>query len=324
MRVLLIDVDSTIPNIALMKISAYHKSKGDTVGFNISDPDKIYASVIFKKNKHMVDGLHMMYPDAEIDIGGSGYSLTKRLPEEIELETPDYSIYPDCDRYLGFTSRGCIRHCYFCIVHDKEGDWHPDRCKYGCSAKDLLRGMIDDYDAPKLRFNKLEMLDNNILSNKQWFFEVTDAILELEKRTKKRMHIDFNQGLDVRLLDDDIAERLSKMCYINTIKFAFDTMSVKDAVLKGIDCLNRHGVGVRRRVMFYVYVHDDDHFEDAYERVMILKNAGATPYIMLNQDVPHSRRMKDLKRWCRPWMFWVSDFENYIMHYTKQMSKVNK
>lgn len=72
MKVLLIDVDSTIPNLALMKISAYHKARGDEVGFNISDPDKIYASVIFKKNRHHVDGLRMFYPNAELDIGEIG------------------------------------------------------------------------------------------------------------------------------------------------------------------------------------------------------------------------------------------------------------
>lgn len=120
-NVLLIDIDSKIPNLALMKISHYHKDRRDNVGFNISNPDKIYASVIFKKNKHKVDGLHLMYPDAEIDIGGSGYDLHKSLPQEIEDLSPDYSLYPDCDTYYGFVSRGCIRNCHFYIVPKKEG-----------------------------------------------------------------------------------------------------------------------------------------------------------------------------------------------------------
>ena len=72
MNVLLVDVDSKIPNIALMKIAAYHRSIGDNVGFNVSDPDKIYASCVFKKNRHKVDGLPFLYPDAEIDLGGGG------------------------------------------------------------------------------------------------------------------------------------------------------------------------------------------------------------------------------------------------------------
>ena len=181
--------------------------------------------------------------------------------------------------------------------------------------------MIDDYDAPRLRFNKLELLDNNILSNKQWFFEVTDAILELEKRTKRRMRIDFNQGLDIRLIDSEIAERLSKMSYINAIKFAFDSMGVKDAVLRGIDILNAGGISVRNKCFFYVYVHDDDQFDDAYERCMILKEHNATPYIMLNQDAEHTRRLRNLKKWCRPWTFWTIDFKDYLSNYSKKMKK---
>lgn len=120
-RILLIDADSTIPNLALMKISAYHKAIGDIVGFDVEDPDKVYCSIIFKKNRHMADGLRFLYPNADIDIGGSGYDLKKTLPDCIESMTPDYTIYPDNKSYYGFTSRGCIRHCPFCIVHDKEG-----------------------------------------------------------------------------------------------------------------------------------------------------------------------------------------------------------
>lgn len=76
MRVLLVDIDSKIPNLALMKIARYHRMQGDEVGFNIPNPDKVYASVIFKRNRHKVDGLRLFYPDADINIGGSGYDLS--------------------------------------------------------------------------------------------------------------------------------------------------------------------------------------------------------------------------------------------------------
>ena len=71
-KVLLIDVDSTIPNLALMKISTWKKSQGCTVGFDVSDPDEIYASCVFAKNKHKLDGLKFLYPNAKIDLGGGG------------------------------------------------------------------------------------------------------------------------------------------------------------------------------------------------------------------------------------------------------------
>lgn len=297
MKVLLIDVDSTIPNLALMKISAYHKSIGDVVGFDVSDPDKVYASVIFKKNRHLVDGLRIFYPDAEIDIGGSGYDLDKKLPDCIERMTPDYDLYPECDRFYGFTTRGCIRNCPFCIVPKKEG---KIRLIYD-STYDALMNITGGNSR---RYNKIEFLDNNILARKNWFFRLCRML-------EGRFLVDFNQGLDIRLMDDHIAKTLAKLKPITCWKFAFDDMQYRDAVSKGIDTLNRNGVRVRNKVMFYVYVNDDDHVDDALDRCRILKEHGATPYIMLNQDVKHTKRMKDLKRWCRPWIFWSIDFKDY-------------
>lgn len=297
MKVLLIDVDSTIPNLALMKISAYHKSVGDEVGFHVSDPDKVYASVIFKKNKHLVDGLKFLYPDAELDIGGSGYDLTKKLPDQIESMSPDYDLYPECDRFYGFTTRGCIRNCPFCIVPRKEG-------KIKQIYKNPLDALVEITGGHPRRFNKIEFLDNNILSRKNWFFGLCRMI-------EGRYLVDFNQGLDIRLMDSNVAKELAKQKPITCWKFAFDNIDYKDSVLEGIDILNANGVNVRTKVMFYVYVHDDDSFDDALERCRILKEHGATPYIMLNQDVKHTKRMKDLKRWCRPWIFWSIDFKDY-------------
>lgn len=298
MKVLLIDVDSTIPNLALMKISAYHKSIGDEVGFHINDPEKVYASVIFKKNKHLVDGLKFLYPDAELDIGGSGYDLTKKLPDQIESMSPDYDLYPDCDRYYGFTTRGCIRNCPFCIVPRKEGKFRTNYVSPFVALANITNGYSRQY-------NKIEFLDNNILAKKKWFYQLCDILKQ------RNLLVDFNQGLDIRLVDDDVARHLAKLKPITCWKFAFDNIKYKDSVLKGIEILNRNGVCVRNKVMFYVYVHDDEHVDDALERCRILKEHGATPYIMLNQDVKHTKRMKKLKRWCRPWIFWSIDFNDY-------------
>lgn len=303
MKVLLVNVDSKIPNLALMKISAYHKSIGDEVGFNVTDPDKIYASVVFNKNRHLVDGLHYWYPDAEIDIGGSGYSLSKRLPQEIDCMTPDYSIYPTCDSFYGFTTRGCIRNCYFCIVHKKEGKFH----RLYDTQRDALAGLgVDD------RFDRITFLDNNILADKDWFMELTDGL------TQK---IDFNQGLDARLLDSEIATRLSELTPISCWKFAFDSMSVKDDVLNAIQLLNDAGISTRSKVMFYVYCHDDQQVNDAVERCNILKANNTTAYAMLNQDTHQTVRMKALKRWTRPYIFWSIDFKEYSTICKKELAE---
>lgn len=192
-NILLIDIDSKIPNLALMKLSAYHKSIVDnviliTLGENVSgislkdvSPDKIYASIIFKKNKHLVDGLRFNYPNTEIVIGGSGYDLNSKLPDYVDNMKPDYNIYQNCDSGLGYTTRGCNRNCYFCIVPQKEGKFkrymHPKQF----------------YD---IRFKKIMFLDNNILWDKEWFKEVVNFCIY------NKLDTTFNQGLDIRLIDE--------------------------------------------------------------------------------------------------------------------------
>lgn len=290
MKALLIDVDSTVPNLALMHISTWRKMEGFETGFNIPDPDEVWASVVFKANRHKVDGLSFYYPDAKIDIGGSGYDLRKRLPDEVGRMMPDYSIYPECDYDLGFTTRGCDRGCYFCIVPKKEGRFrinqHPS-----------------EFHDPSHR--KIVLMDNNILLNKDWFFEVTDWIIE------NRLKVDFNQGLDIRLMDRDIAKRIRELSPIGKWHFAFDSMDYKDDVIRGIAMLNEAGVSVRNTANWYVYLHNDAAFEDALERCNILRENKALPYIMVNRDSPRTQRMTDLKRWAHPQIFFQTDFKDY-------------
>ncbi|NCB45252.1 MAG: hypothetical protein EOM59_21895 [Clostridia bacterium] len=290
MNVLIIDIDSKIPNLALMKISAYHKSIGDDVGFHIGDPDKIYASVIFKKNKHLVDGLQLMYPDAEIDIGGCGYDLKKKLPDYIENIMPDYSLY-DTDTSYGFSTRGCIRNCYFCIVPKKEGKIHRTQHP-------------KEWHDPSMQ--KITFLDNNILADKERFIEVTDWAIE------NNLKVDFLQGLDIRLLDSDIANRLKKLKFFKPIKFAFDHDDMDDVIEKGIDILVSSKINVRHNALWYVYVDSDDQYESGLRRCNLLKQWNTTPFVMFNCDNKPTKRIRILQRWANlPWIFWSCDIEDY-------------
>ncbi len=300
--ILLIDVDSKIPNLALMKISRYYKNLGYEVGFNVTDPEYIYASCIFKKNKHRLDGLEFLYPNAIIDKGGSGFSLTKNLSDQIERMTPDYNLYPDCDRFYGFTTRGCIRNCHFCIVSKKEGKF---KRLYSTGHECLANIMGSD----PYRFKKIEFLDNNILADKEWFMELTSEIMKFNIRHK--LYVDFNQGLDVRLLDSEIAERLSRLKPITCWKFAFDSMAVKEDVLRGIQLLKDAGIDTHHKVMFYVYCHNGEQVPDAVARCRILKENNVTAYSMINIDVEPTYEMKKLKHWTRPWSFWKVDYDDY-------------
>ena len=287
---LLIDIDSTIPNLALMKISTWKKSQGVECGFNINDPTEIYASIIFEKNKHLADGLKFLYPNAKIDIGGSGYDLNKQLPDHVNLLTPDYSLYPSIDYDLGFTTRGCNRNCYFCIVHKKEGSFK------------IVQHPAEFHD-PKHK--KIVLMDNNILFNKDWFFKVTDWIIE------NNLKVDFNQGLDIRLVDNDVAKRITELKPIKFWRFAYDNIEYSNDVINGIRTLINAGLDVRHKTLWYVYLHNDDHFLNALIRCETLRAYGALPYLMLNQNMKRTQRITNLKRWVRPWIFFKTDFENY-------------
>jgi len=288
-RVLLVDTDSLIPNLALMKISAYHKSIGDQVGFDINDPDKVYASVIFKHNKHKVDGLKFYYPNAEIDIGGSGYDLKKCLPAEIDRMQPDYDLYPKCDYYLGFTSRGCIRHCPFCIVPIKEGNY-----KTVCHVSEICHGE---------NFTKCVLMDNNILADKDHFLETAYWLID------NNISVDFNQGLDARLFDQEVVDVLASLRAFRTWRIAFDSMDYKEDVLRAILMMEAAGISLKHDVMCYVYCDSDDDVEDAVNRCRILKENGVTAYAMLNIDTPITPRMQRLKNWTIPQCFWSCDYD---------------
>lgn len=303
MKVLLIDVDSKIPNLALMQLSAYAKMRGHSVelvkykDMKGHDADVVFASIVFDWNRDKAEKILREYPEA--DIGGSGYDIKKTLPESVTTLTPDYSIYPDCDYDLGFTSRGCIRNCYFCIVHDKEGQWH----KWQHPAY---------FHVPEHK--KVMLLDNNILANKTWFRTVADWLIE------NKLRVDFNQGLDIRLLDYPTARILKRLRPFRCWRFAFDDMSYRDDVLRGLNVLRLANIDVRNNVILYVYVDSDEQFEDALERCQILRDEGTLPYIMFNKHAERTQRIKDLARWCRPWIF----FKNEWNEYKRSINEVRK
>ena len=285
MDILLIDRDSKMPNLALMQISSYFKEHGNDVGFNIKDPDKVYISCIFKKNADSARGIARFYPDAEIHIGGSGMSY-EWLPEPMQKIMPDYTLY-DMDYSLGFTTRGCIRNCPFCIVRDKEGEfrrWQHPR----------------EFHNPE--FKKIMLLDNNLLADREWFFEVTDWILENDLKLAEH-------GLDIRLLDQEIAERLAELKLFQTLHFAFDGMKDENAVRKGITLLKDAGINLRSQVQFYVLVgYNTTEDEDKY-RCRLLKELGTNAFVMPYKKTKWTQR---IARWAnRKWLYWSIDIDDY-------------
>jgi hypothetical protein len=131
--------------------------------------------------------------------------------------------------------------------------------------------------------------------------------------------------MDIRLLDDEIAAQLAKVRFDNYVmRFAFDNLKEKDAVLKGIEILKRHGLinTSRHLPIFYVYLDSDADYDSAYERVMILREIGVCPYVMPNQHCVRTRRMKDLIRWCNgKQLLWTMKLEEYDWDWTTKHRK---
>ena len=303
-NVLLIDVDSTIPNLALMKLSTYYKAKGDNIGFNVENPDIVYASVVFQQNKHKVDGLQFYYPDAEVHIGGSGYDLTSKLPDDIEYLQPDYSLYSECDYSIGYTTRGCIRNtttCPFCIVPIKEGKFkkvqHPS-----------------EWYNPS--FEKIVFLDNNILADKEWFFSIVNWCNE------RKLAVWFTQGLDIRRMDEDVARTLLKMKVYRGIFFAWDHIEDEAIIREKIQILKDVGFKkskLRNEVQFYVYVDSDEEYESGVYRCRELKKLGCNPFVMYNIKNKTTPRIQKLRRWGnKKQLFWQIDIDEYVRNHREK------
>ena len=209
----LIDIDSKIPNLALMKLSAWHKHKGDQVEFYMPlwKYDKVYASKVFKFS----DDPEL--PDGCIT-GGTGFDLTTTLSSEMESMYPDYDLYR-CDYAIGFITRGCNRKCEFCYVPEKEG-------------KIKRVGGVQDFWKDQ---KQIMLLDNNLTAHPDCIEIIKDL-----KRTKAK--IDFSQGMDLRLMTPKIARELSTVKLWKQIHFAWDDIRMEKAIFKGLDCLIENGV----------------------------------------------------------------------------------
>jgi hypothetical protein len=229
------------PNLALMKIAAYHKALGDLVEWFLplkrDAYDKVYSSKIFDYTKEE-DALPW-----NAEMGGTGYSATSELPHYIDTCKPDYSIYPGCDYAIGFLTRGCIRHCPWCVVPEKEGPLRPYRT-------------WDQIVRPDSK--KLVLMDNNILASDH-------GIRQMEELTKTNYKIDINQGMDIRLLDESIVKHiLAKMDWIKYIRFSCDTAEQLPYFEKAVEWFKKYGIA-QRKLFVYMLIRDD--LQDAEHRV---------------------------------------------------------
>ena len=288
MRIGLIDVDSHhYPNLALMRLSAYHKAQGDEVEW--ADPmfgegyDRIYQSKIFTFTPD--DTIPW---DCEVVKGGTGYDVRSHLPQEVEQSTAmDYSLYPQYPFSIQFFSRGCIRSCPFCLVHDKEGAIHPvEPLQLNPNGKHI------------------EVLDNNFFANPEW----KDAIYYLlSKRQKVNLH-----GVDIRIMNEEQALYLNKLPLYRNVHIAWD--------LPQIDLTDKLREVIRYikpwKLMCYVLVGFNSTMEQDMFRIERLRELGIKPYVMPYRDFENktqpSQYAKDLAQYVnKPMIFKSCKFEDF-------------
>lgn len=281
MRVGLHDADATnFPNYALMKISAWHKAQGDTVEWwtPMFQYDRVYSSKVFTFT-HPPE-CDFLPPDTIK--GGTGYGLYNSLPDEIDDMFPDYSIYPKVDYAIGFLTRGCIRSCPWCIVPRKEGKIRPYR-----TWQEVKRP-----DSKKILF-----MDNNVLACPHGIEQMQDMI-------GQKVRIDFNQGLDARLITPEIADILSRLKWIDGIRMSCDTDAMLEIVLDRVKLLESCGVS-NRKLFVNVLVED---VPSAEKRCLALRDAGVYVFAQPFRDyTAGSDPAKELKEFAH----WVNDKKRF-------------
>lgn len=253
MKISLVDVDGHhFPNLALMKLAAWHKAQGDSVEWYdplFSRPDKIYASKVFTFTPDFQD---YAAGDPEPIRGGTGYNPDVKLPEDIERMTPDYSLYPEWTSAVGFLTRGCIRSCTWCIVPKKEG---------------ILKE-VDDIEQVAAGRKEVVLLDNNFLAADKEFVRE-----QLEKAARLRLKLDFNQGLDARLVTPENARLLTACRWIRYIRFSCDTVAMIEPIRRAVSLIRENGC--KREIFCYMLVQDISYAEI---RLRALVDMGVTPF----------------------------------------------
>ena len=272
MRIGLHDSDATrFPNLALMKLSAWHKAQGDTVEWwnPLLTYDRVYSSKVFTFTPECP-----YLPENTVK-GGTGYGIMDELPQEIDAMFPDYSIYPKCGYAIGFLTRGCIRACPWCIVPKKEGMIRP----YS-TWREIKRPDSRD----------IVFMDNNVLACQHGLEQIDDMGGE-------NVRVDFNQGLDARLITDDVAKMLARLKWIRQIRMSADTDAMLNVVLTAIERLGEYGIKPYK-VFVYVLVQD---IESAEKRVMKLREVGADPFAQPYRDFTTNaeppKEQRDFARW---------------------------
>lgn len=313
-KVLLIDVDSKIPNLALMKLSTYYKEKSYEIvlkqlGYNGYPNNKkittiktegyklTFISIIFTVNKKVLN----IENNNNIFYGGTGYDLTIKLSKEIDNCEEDYTIYPNNNKSYGFITRGCIRNCSFCFVPKKEG------LLYFYKSIEKI-----------VKHKEVIFMDNNILAYDK-------HKLILKELIDKNIKCQFNQGLDIRLIDQENAELLSKLNYIGEYIFAFDDYKYKKIIENKLDIFKKY-INQDWKIKMFLYTSSNyNTLKEDIDRINWCKNNKILPYYMRNNLCWENKNRNmyiDLAAYCnQPNIFKKMNFGEFIKKRTNNIKR---
>lgn len=310
MKIGLIDVDAesrrkqTFPNLALMKLSAWHKANGDSVEWyhplTSGHMDRVYVAKVFS-DTYSQDYQWPIDAD-EVIKGGSGYAIRTEngreiyskgqdstLPDEVEHVMPDYSLYGIADTAYGFLTRGCPRNCSFCHV---------------CAMQGRVSRTVSELSEFWSGQKNIVLLDPNITACSDWRKHFNDLI-------ESKAHVDFTQGLDARLTTPEKIEHLNRMRW-KRIHFAWDRPEEDlrgdfERIAEQLQGLNR------RTVSAYVLTNAGSTHQQDIDRVMYLRAMDIHPYAMVYDKPSAPAITRRLQRWTAiPAAFWkYPTFEDY-------------
>ena len=308
MKVGLIDVDShNFPNLALMKISAWHKAHGDEVEWCVplNHYDVVYTSKVFGDEYTHLDPT--IVQTDKIVYGGTGFAISvvdgkevytkendMELPYEIEHSFPDYSLYPEYtkDCAYGFLTRGCPNNCGFCLVSKKSG-----------RVSHKVADLSEFWNGQK----NIVLLDPNIMACR----EHKDLLQQL---VDSGAYVEFNQGIDARFIDESNVELLSRI-RMKIIHFAFDFMKNEERIVQGLQLAKQHlKLSDRNSIVYMLTNYDTSIHEDLY-RVRKLKDIGFSPDVRIYRktSLPKRHILRDLQRWCNNrFVFRSCNFFDYV------------
>ena len=292
MRIGLIDVDGhNFPNLALMRISAWHKARGDEVEWWWTDLihyDIVYMSKVFS-SEYSKDVPEPMNCD-KIVKGGTGYAITlqngmevfdkskhKDLPTEVEKMFPDYSIYPQFNFAVAMTSRGCPRGCQFCHVKKKEG----------CVSRKVAN--VSDFWKGQPH---IEVLDPNITACR----DKRDLFRQYKETGAT---INFNQGLDIRCMNEEDIDDINHMKIVK-IHFAWDNPQddLENKFRTFAAKYRWKHKGMVYCLTNFESVSVEEHINRALHRIYILRDLGFDPFVMIYNKPNAPQEIKDIQRWC--------------------------